>query len=222
MATEVATGVWWLDLGSVNVYLLEDGEDLVLVDAGMPRHAGAIRQGVRETGHDLTAVDRVLLTHYDYDHVGGLSKLEPALDAPVYAREPDASFLTGERRPPLTNRKGLLQRVTRPFLDVPDLPVRRVTGDDEVGSFTAYATPGHTPGHTAFVSEDRDAALLGDMVRSADGGLSPSPWYISYDRTQVRQSIRVLMKRAPSFAVACPGHGEPLAERGSEELSKLA
>lgn len=222
MPTRLAEGLWWFDLGSVNAFLVEDGDDLVLVDAGTPRAADRLRRGLDDLGFSPGDVDRVLLTHYDYDHVGGLAKLTPALDAPVVAMEPDAGVVAGERSPPWANHKGALQRVAGLLLELPDLPVQRVAAGEMVGSFTAYHTPGHTPGHAVFVSEVRDVAFLGDLVRSTDGELAPSPWFISYDADAVEASIRTLVDRTPRFAVACPGHGVPMRSGGFDALAALA
>lgn len=221
MPTRLAEGLWWLDLGSVNAYIVEDGDDLVLVDAGTPRATDRIRQGLDEVGYAPDDVERVLLTHYDYDHVGGLAGLTPSLGAPVVAMEPDASVVAGETKPPWSNHKGALQRVTGLLMALPDLPVERAADGDEVGSFTAYHTPGHSPGHAAYVSDSLDVAFLGDLVRSTDGGLASSPWFISYDVDAVRESIRALVDRTPAFEVACPGHGDPIRGGGSTALAAL-
>ncbi|WP_435099297.1 MBL fold metallo-hydrolase [Halarchaeum sp. P4] len=215
MVEELVAGCWWLDLGGTNAYLVEDGNDLVLVDAGLPWHADDVRAGVAEAGYALADVDRILLTHYDLDHVGGLGWLD--LDAPVYAGARDADFLTGRRTPPLANRKGLFQRVTGLF--APTLAdVEYVADGDEIGSFTAYATPGHTPGHVAYVSRDRGIAFLGDLVRETDGRLEPSPWALSYDTDDVRESIDYLVRDGRAFDVACMGHGTPLVTGGKRAL----
>jgi len=137
------TGIWWLDLGRVNAYLVEDGEDLVLVDAGTPRDAGAIARGIRDAGHAVRDVDRILVTHYDLDHVGALGKL--GLDVPVYVGREDAAVLAGQDRPDWRNHKGLLQRVTQPLVVAPGVPIRPVDDGDETGGFAAYHTPGHSP-----------------------------------------------------------------------------
>lgn len=229
------TGVWWFDLGGVNAYLADDGGDLVLVDAGTPRDADGIRAGVREAGYRVPDVDRVLVTHFDLDHVGALSKL--GLDAPVYVGRADAEILVGRRNPDWRNRKGLLQRVSRAFVSVPELPVRPVDDGDEIGSFTAHHTPGHSPGHTVYVADGGgpssadshdsagsgpNVAFLGDLVRERDGRLEPSPWVVSYDTDEVARSVRRLVARAPEFEVTAMGHGTPIVRRGSERLRELA
>jgi len=217
--------LWRVDGSASNAFLVRDGDGddapLYLVDAGVPDDAGSIRATASNAGVDLGAVDGVLLTHYDYDHVGALADLRE-LDCPVYAHEPDASFLDGSDRPGLWPHKALLQRVTGLFLDRSDLPVERVADGDTVGSFAAYHTPGHGPGHLAWISADRGVAFLGDLVRVADGALEASPWAVSYDTAAVRDSVRDLDERAPEFEAVGVGHGDPLAAGGSEALGALA
>lgn len=142
MATNIADGIWWFDLGTVNAYLVDDGA-VTLVDAGTPGRADDLRDGLDEAGYDPGAVDRVLITHFDVDHVGGLASL--GLDAPIHAMEPDASQLDGSLSAPLTNKKGLFQRLAGFVLTLPDAPVRRLDDGERTGGFRAYHTPGHTP-----------------------------------------------------------------------------
>ena len=217
--TELLPGVYRLDLRYVNAYLVEDGDDLVLCDAGTPWSAYAIEDRLAALGYEPADVDRVFLTHYDLDHVGALSKLD--LHAPVYAGDFDAAILRGDSKPPLTNHKGLLQRAMGRYVDRPRLPIRSVPDGDRIGSFRAYHTPGHTPGHVAYVSEELDVALLGDLVVESDGELKPSPRMVSYDTDEVRESIRKLALRAPAFDAACMGHGEPVEQGGSAALPPM-
>ncbi|MFC4406000.1 MBL fold metallo-hydrolase [Haloarchaeobius iranensis] len=211
--------VWRLDLGSVNAYLVDDGE-VTLVDAGTPRSVGELRQGLATAGYDVEGLDRLLVTHYDLDHVGGIAGLDP--DCPVYAMEPDASFTAGRRTPPFGNRKGLFQRVAGLLLGLPDQPVERLTDEERIGGFTAYHTPGHTPGHTTFHHAELGVAILGDLVRENDGSLGTLPWPLAYDAGQNRESIRALSARDLDFGFACMGHGEPLVSGGDTVLSRLA
>jgi glyoxylase-like metal-dependent hydrolase (beta-lactamase superfamily II) len=221
MVTRLTESFWQLSLRGVNGYVL-DTEETVLIDAGTPWDDDQIRTELAEAGVEVPDIDRILLTHFDMDHVGALASLAGDLDATVYVRQPDAAFLTGEQSPPVTNHKGLLQRMLGLFVDTPALSVETVEDGESVGSFTAYATPGHTPGHTAYVSEEYEIGVLGDLVRESGGKLDPSGWVISYDTTAVEESIVELADRSPAFEVAAIGHGAPLTEGGDTALAATA
>ncbi|PSQ42374.1 MBL fold hydrolase [Halobacteriales archaeon QS_9_68_42] len=221
MLTELRDDVWWYECKGVNAYLLADDDGLTVVDTGTPFDAARVEGAVDAAGYDPEVVSRVLLTHYDFDHVGSAAKLD--IDAPIYAGREDADLVTGERRPRLSGAKPLLQFALGPL--VPDVPagrIRRVDDGDEIGGFTAYHTPGHTPGHTAYVHEERGVAFLGDLVAERDGRLRPSPWFISYDVGRVRASIKDLSGRVPAFEAVCMGHGTPFKRDGGARLEELA
>ena len=219
MVTPLADDVWWYDLRGTNAYLVDDGA-LTLVDTGMRFHASALVGGLRDAGFELRDLDRILLTHYDMDHVGGLSAFD-GVDLTIYVGATDAPFVTGERKAPLSNHKGLIQRLGRPLLSPPDNPVEPLEDGDTVGSFTVYDTPGHTPGHVSYVSEPLSAAFLGDVVVERGGRLHPSVWLLNYDTEAVNRGIRSLVERAPEFDIAAMGHGVPFKRGGSERLADV-
>ena len=221
MVSELADGIWWYDLRGVNAYLVADGETLTLVDTGTALARRELVLGLNEAGFQPREVDRVLITHYDMDHVGGLGRLD-WLDATVHVGELDRPLVTGERSPSIRSRKGLSQRLTAPLVSPPDSAVHGVEDGDTVGSFTVYHTPGHTGGHVCYVSESLSVAFLGDLVRESAGRLEPSPWLLSEDTDQVRESIRRMAAETPEFEVAAMGHGVPFVEGGSERLDELA
>ncbi|PSQ42293.1 MBL fold hydrolase [Halobacteriales archaeon SW_7_68_16] len=220
MATRLSEQVWRFDLGAVNAYLVEDDDEVVLIDAGTPWDADDIRSGLSDARYDPGDLDRVLVTHYDLDHVGALAKLD--LSATVVMGEPDASVLAGRRKPPWRNHKGAFQRLMSVFVSRPNLTVETIADGDGTGSFTAYHTPGHSPGHMAYVSTDRDVAFVGDLVREKDGRFEPPPWILSYDSDAIRESIRGYADRVPSTAVCCPGHGDPVTMGGHRAMVQLA
>jgi len=220
MLTELREGVRWLDLRGVNAYLVDDG-DLTLVDAGPPWKAGAVLDVLVEAGYAMTDLDRVLLTHYDLDHVAGLPKLA-GYDVDVYAGRADAGLVEGTDSPDLGSLKGLTQALGSPFVGKAPVTVQRLDDGDTVGEFSVYATPGHTPGHVAYVNEAVDAAFVGDLVLESDGDLDPSPWFLSADTDAVRESIRSLAAHTPDLSVLGVGHGVPFEEGGKRRLDDLA
>ncbi|MBX0323723.1 MBL fold metallo-hydrolase [Halomicroarcula sp. F13] len=221
MVTPLTDDVWWYDLSGVNAYLVDDDGTLTLVDAGMPWHGNSLVAGVREAGFELRDLDRILVTHYDLDHVGGLSAFD-GVDLTIYVGAADEPYVTGSDKPPLTNHKGALQRLTRRLVATPSNPVEPLDDGDTVGSFTVHHTPGHTPGHVCYVSDALSVAFLGDLVRENRGTLSASPWLISYDTGAVTRSLREFMDRVPPFEAAAMGHGVPFARGGSGRVAELA
>jgi glyoxylase-like metal-dependent hydrolase (beta-lactamase superfamily II) len=221
MATRLVDDVWWFDLQGVNAYLIRDGDALTLVDAGMRWHSSRLAREIRRVADDVSDVDRVLVTHFDFDHIGALASLDD-LEAPVYVGVEDEPYLAGRAKPDWTLGKGTFQRVTDVMRDPPSQPVETVEDGDTIGGFTAYHTPGHTPGHTVFVHESLSAAFLGDMVRERDGDFERPPWFLNYDHSQARESIAGFVERAPEFVIAAPGHGRPVTREASAVLARCA
>jgi len=219
MVRKLREGVWQIDCGSVNAYLADDDGTVTLVDAGTPRDESAIRAAVTDVGYALADIERVLITHYDIDHVGALAALE--LDAERYIGAGDRGFVIGDEKPPLGNIKGTFQRVAGAFLTPPSGEVTGVADGDTIGSFTVYHTPGHTPGHVAYVSEALSVAFVGDLVREDDGSLDPSPKPLSYDTERVRDSIEYLADAEPPVEVIAMGHGVPFNSGGAVRLAEL-
>jgi glyoxylase-like metal-dependent hydrolase (beta-lactamase superfamily II) len=203
----------------VNAYLVADDET-TLIDTGMPNAVDDIRSELNDAGYGDGDIDRVLITHFDLDHVGTLALLD--FDGPIYAMEPDASFIDGSQKPPLSNHKGILQRLTDFWLTRPTQPIRRLDEGQTVGNFTTFHTPGHTPGHAVFIHDTLGVAFLGDLVAEDDGALTTAPWILTYDTSENANSVRELAARNPSFEVAAMGHGMPVTENGAAALDELA
>jgi glyoxylase-like metal-dependent hydrolase (beta-lactamase superfamily II) len=233
MVRELRPGVWLLELGLMtplasNAYLVDeravgsDGDALTLVDAGLWWNEPTIVDELGAVGYEPADLDRVLLTHYDLDHVGGLNRLVPAFDGPVSVGRDDLDLLERRAHPELLHHKGLFHRVSRRLFPLPDLPFEPVADGDTVGGFTAYHTPGHNPGHVVYHHEAASAAFLGDLVWGEPKGLTTPFWGDSYDMSQLRESVTDLAERVPAFDVAAMGHGDPLASGGHDAIRTLA
>jgi len=235
---ELREGLWQLEPGvapplDVNAYLLDeaatpapasagrpDDGPVTLVDAGPWYRGHALEDELAAAGYDPADVDRVVLTHYDLGHAGGLDRV--GLDCPVYMGRADVALMRGERDPPLFHHKGIYHRLARRFLPVPDrYDLRPVTDGDRLGRTRAFHTPGHTPGHVAYV-HDSGVAFLGDLLQESDGSYSTPFWTDSYDMRQLRESVRRFARRTPDFEVACVGHGVPFVERGAARMRAFA
>ena len=233
MVRRLRTGVWLLELGlfpplASNAYLVDErcfggeSDDLTLIDTGLWWNRPSIADELGAVGYEPAAIDRILLTHYDLDHVGGLNRLVPEFDGPVSIGRPDLALLSSETYPSLAHHKGLFHRVSRRLLPLPDLTLEPLDDGDTVGGFTAYHTPGHNPGHMVFHHANSSTAFLGDLVWSEAGGLTTPFWGDSYDMGQLSRSVIGLIDRLPAFDVAAMGHGDPLVTDGQSALRALA
>ncbi len=74
----VAPGIWWVrlpvasHLQAVNVYLLEDGEELTLVDTGVKSTEcrEALKAALSHPDIESYQLTKVIVTHYHPDHIG--------------------------------------------------------------------------------------------------------------------------------------------------------
>ncbi|MFB6283360.1 MAG: MBL fold metallo-hydrolase [Halobacteria archaeon] len=224
MAVKLGEDLWWLEIKAlpfwrINTYLIDDGGTLTLVDSGVPWNTRQLKKQIEATGYKVNEIDRVLLTHYDLDHFGGLIRLDELEPSEVYAGEPDAGYLKGDKKPKILHHKGAFHRAIAPF--IPDIEVTSVEEDDEIGGFTVHETPGHNPGHLAYIHEFGNVGFLGDLVWESGGRLTPPIWADSYNMDTLHESIIRLSSRVGEFNWICMGHGNPL-ENGSSKLERLA
>ena len=143
-------------LQGTNTYLIGTGSKRILLDTGEGKPVWAT--SLKKTLEDEEAsVDRILLSHWHPDHVGGVKdalKLPACKDAKVYKNDPNAgqeTFADGEvisYEPPAGQ------------LDIEDGQVFATDG----ATLTAFHCPGHTTDHMAFILKEEDAMFTGDNV----------------------------------------------------------
>jgi glyoxylase-like metal-dependent hydrolase (beta-lactamase superfamily II) len=100
---QVRPGVWSVPtpfqnspLRYVLAYLLEGPRGPVLIDTGWPSDEAwdGLVTGVRETGHEVSDVAAVLVTHFHADHFGLAHKVREASGAWIGMHEEDARALS--------------------------------------------------------------------------------------------------------------------------------
>ncbi|MEF8772510.1 MBL fold metallo-hydrolase [Halodesulfurarchaeum sp.] len=218
MGGHLTERIWHLDLDYVNAYLVDD-DVLTLIDAGLPWSGSTIKSEIRAAGFEPAQVERILVTHYDFDHVGALTAVPGSPEIIVGAG--DLDLVAGRTVPGLSGVKQAIQRFGAVFLTPPNRPLSTVKDGDEIGSFTAIHTPGHSPGHVAYVSEARDVAFIGDLLRSDGETLSRPPWYLNRDTVRIDHSVERLLDRLPPVEIVAPGHGEPLVQGCQQAIRAL-
>jgi glyoxylase-like metal-dependent hydrolase (beta-lactamase superfamily II) len=191
-------------LKAVNVYAVEDGDRLALVDAGWHREDSweALRGALRQIGAEPGDVRRVLVTHIHHDHYGQAPRLRQESGAAVLLGEGERrslrTILEPEQRK-LADQDRIERLVSAGAEELVE-PVRAaishagaaglalweppdlLVGDGHLVELQTrvlevVATPGHTRGHVSFLDRADRLLFAGDHVLPhITPSLGVEPW----------------------------------------------
>jgi glyoxylase-like metal-dependent hydrolase (beta-lactamase superfamily II) len=237
-AHEVADGVFRIPLAmpgdglkAVNVYALQTGDGLVLVDAGWRTDSSLdeLRAALAGIGEELSSIDDVYVTHVHRDHYTMAVELRRRFGTRIGLGAQEApgleELLAIENNVPVTSVEQL-RRSGDPVLadtiaewagahdfepeswEKPDRWLEPGRYDAGTRVLEAVATPGHTRGHLVF--QDLDAGLLfaGDHLLptiSPSIGFELGEWDLPL--AQYLASLQHVLDRPD--AVLLPAHGAP-------------
>jgi glyoxylase-like metal-dependent hydrolase (beta-lactamase superfamily II) len=209
----------------------------VLIDAGLPFTAGAIRGAAEQRFGQGARPAAIMLTHGHFDHVGALKDLAEDWDVPIYAHPLEHPYLDGSRsyEPPDPSVGGGLMAAMAKLYPRSPVDVRErlhvLPSDGTVPHMKGWRwlhTPGHTPGHVSLWREADRMIIAGDAfittrqesafaVALQHPELHGPPMYYTPDWASARDSVRQLAVLDPEIAVT--GHGP--AMRGPEMRQAL-
>lgn len=251
VAREIAPGVHMLTLGrgvaASNAYLVRSADGTcVLIDAGWRGSARAIDAAARQLLGTGTRPAAILLTHIHPDHSGAAGALARGWGVPVYAHADEVVMAAGRYLP---ERSMPLDRwLVVPLMNL--LPARRRAAVEAAGDITDVVrpldpsgavpglpdweyvpTPGHTPGHVAYLRRADGVLVSGDAVLTVDLNslvgavsgrrrLAGPPRVTTWDRAAAQRSVESVAALNPR--VLAPGHGPPLALGTARALHALA
>lgn len=188
---EVAPGVHRIPLPmpndglrAVNVYVLEDGDSVVLIDSGweVADAQEHLRSALGTLGYGFEDIGRFLITHMHRDHYTLAVALRREYGMPILLgageRPSLETILRGDRSHQISalrrwggaDRLDLGQTGAGPdtVVAVYEPPDEWLDGEGEIGlakrTLQAIPTPGHTNGHLVFADEESGLLFSGDHV----------------------------------------------------------
>jgi glyoxylase-like metal-dependent hydrolase (beta-lactamase superfamily II) len=220
----VVPGMHMISLGYVNAYVIEAEDGLVVVDAGLPGGAEDIRSAVEDAGRRAEDVTDILVTHYHYDHVGGLRSLADSTGARVWAHASDADVIESGASAPKVSGRGVLGRLMTLFSSTrnsdPCAVTTEVHGGERLpmaGGIEVMHSPGHTRGHVSFLWAQGSVLIAGDAAGNIFG---LGPMMIAEDHDAAAASFSRLA--VLDFDTAVFGHGKPIVDGAAERFLEAA
>jgi glyoxylase-like metal-dependent hydrolase (beta-lactamase superfamily II) len=196
--------------GMINCFFVREVDGLTLVDTNVAGSAAGILNAARGLN---APIRRIVLTHAHIDHVGSTDALIREL--------PDVELVVGLRESRLLQRDFSLdaEETGKKLFGFPGVkckPTRLLVDGDHVGSLQAVPSPGHTPGHMAYL-DFRDGSLIaGDAFTTQMGVIAagvfkfyfPFPALFSWNRQRAAESASKLRNLEPARLAV--GHGKTI------------
>ena len=227
---EIVEGVYLISAGRANAYLLT-GEDLSLVDTGMPGEEESVIRGIRKIGRKPGEISHILITHAHMDHMGSLGALKKASGAMVVASGKEVDYVKGVKRTWTMGREGFGGKLFKTVLffmetfvfkyeptDV-DIPCQGGETIDCFGGIQVVASPGHSPGSLSYYQKDKKLLFTGDALSNMSGELRLPPRMGCEDYHEALKSGEGLAEL--DFETCLFGHGDPLKSGASSMVSNL-
>lgn len=216
--------------------VVNTGAKLVVIDTGLgfgmfeqsKGAAGQFHSNIAAAGIDRNAVDTVIITHMHGDHVNGLlvAGNTPAFpNAEIMVPAADWAFWMDDAnmaKAPEGFFKGQFANNRRVF----DALGRKVTqyegGKELVSGITAFATHGHTPGHTSqIIASGNDRVVVQADVTAGMAALfvKNPDWQLAFDHDKALavQSRRKLYDMAVTEKMMVQGYHFPFPAVGYVE-----
>ena len=224
---QIADNVYGLGTKGHNFYLVRDGEELTMIDAGCSKEWKYVVAGVESLGLGVGAISGVIATHAHSDHFGlATTAIDNGIDVSVHKDEETRAtgrykgrFSAESRDLPMFRihtLKNFLPMLFRGVttLEFPDSVSTFTDGDilDLPGRPRAIHTPGHTEGHVMFHMGERGILFTGDGLATMDllsAKRGPQPMNPVFDLNpeQAHASLNRVVDVEADLLL--PGHGKP-------------
>jgi glyoxylase-like metal-dependent hydrolase (beta-lactamase superfamily II) len=223
---EIAPGVYRLGTRWISFYLVAEGTEFTLVDAGYPGYWKYLAAAIDALGACPQAIRAVIVTHHHADHAGTAERLRSTAGSRVLVGEGDAWIVAGKypsHASPGFYRQSCLHPSGIRFLAHsamaggaryrPVLSLEALTKDETLdlpGRPRVIHTPGHTGGHYSVALPERGVLFSGDALASFDyvsGKRGIALHRLNDDREIALASLERLA--TVDAEIVLPAHGEP-------------
>lgn len=175
---EIASGIYAVNDGIVNMFLVKGKEGFIAVDAG--NETQSIQREMKKLNIDPQKVTAVFLTHSDHDHVASVAIFK---NAKIYLPRQEEQMING------TTARFYVTSNKINFRYEP------ISGDEIIKTIglniQGIATPGHTPGAMCYLVDDK-FLFTGDSLSLQSGKVGLFSKFINMDNETQLKSLTKL------------------------------
>ncbi|MHA7158024.1 MBL fold metallo-hydrolase [Glutamicibacter endophyticus] len=238
--SEHGSGTYLVQGPASNWVILAEGGEFTLIDGGYPNDTPLVLESIRQVGLDPRAAQAMLITHGHVDHTGAANYFAQHFDVPVLSSAQEHGQVLGLERFQVPPAQVIL-RAWRPAVFRWMRHVLRAGGAQGTrvptaqrweaellaklpGAPVAIPTPGHTPGHTAFLLPQSETLISGDALitghaLSAHHGPQMLHPMFHHHAQWTQNSLERLGQLSASLIL--PGHGGAFEGTPHEAVSRV-
>lgn len=208
-----------------NVYVIDTGDGLIMIDAGSAMDNKAIEREMEKCGFHAKDICYIVVTHAHADHAAGVPYFLEKSGAKVVASQPEARVLANKELLDSTMAEYIRVGFYPAGYTFPVIAADIILSEGDKFSLgnvelSAIVAPGHSGGCLCLYGEidGRKALFSGDVV-FFNGEINLISIFDT-DLLKYKESILKLEKLDVDMLL--PGHLQPVMNRGSEHIKKAA
>jgi glyoxylase-like metal-dependent hydrolase (beta-lactamase superfamily II) len=214
--------------------LLQQENRSYLVDCGYEETAGALESELESCGVVLENLTGIIITHDDYDHLGGLKRLKQVNEQlKIYCGEQEADSVSGlVKSERLIQAETSLESVPPEFRDWAENFIHQLKKVQRFGVDKGFTdqdifeheilvvhTPGHTKGHISLFLINEMTLIAGDALVIEDRRFNIANPDFTLDLETAVKSVEKIRKLNPRKIICY--HGGIMDENVDAELEAL-
>jgi glyoxylase-like metal-dependent hydrolase (beta-lactamase superfamily II) len=181
-----------------NPQLINTGSKLVLIDCGngianFEPSMGAVgrtMQNLAAAGVDPKSIDVVLMSHLHPDHTNGIRAADGSMafpNAEIMVPAKDWEFWMSDENAAKAQSSEMMKNyfanVKKVYAGIESKVTKYDWGKEVAPGITSVATPGHTPGHTAFAVASGGSTIMiqSDVSNIPELFLRNPDWHVAFD-----------------------------------------
>ncbi len=231
---QITSGLHRIGSDVVNSYLIVDGDEVAIIDAGLPGYWRLLIAELDSIGKSIDNVRALILTHGDTDHIGFAARLYRERGVAAYVHTADVERAQLKVKKPNSGWGPVKPAALAGFLwysarhgglRIPPAEHLQTMSDGDVldvpGAPRIVHTPGHTPGSVTVHVPMVDAAFLGDAMATRNvltGATGPKPAPFTLQPGEAIDSLDRIESIDATWVL--PGHG-PAWDEGLAEAIRL-